>query len=378
MITLNNLKKDVYRALLEPSYAAGTLNKRLGAYLSYKFGWPERPCPESITFFLTHSCNLNCMVCGQSKTVRNSDALSLGELTKITDEVAPFNPNITLYGGEPFLYAGIGPLISYIKSKSLHLTVITNGTLLERYAAMLVNSGADVVSVSIDGPAEVHDRIRGRKGAFDDISKGVHALNEMKKRYKKRKPIINIVFTISGFNYRNMAEMPAIAASLGADTLNFHHLIFVNPDIAKRQSELFTKTLGEISGDWEGFITSQPVGISSGLLIEEMKKVKKSGASFLINFYPNFRDDEIVEYYSNPEFILKSYDKRCLSPWMTVYIYPDGSVKPCLAFDYTAGNVKENGFLNIWSGEKSRKFRETLKKEKSFPVCTRCTELYRY
>ena len=54
------------------------------------------------------------------------------------------------------------PLIAEVKRRGLTCTVITNGGRLEALARELVELGIDSIAVSIDGPPEVHDRIRGR------------------------------------------------------------------------------------------------------------------------------------------------------------------------------------------------------------------------
>jgi hypothetical protein len=36
------------------------------------------------------------------------------------------------------------------------------------------------------------------------------------------------------------------------------------------------------------------------------------------------------------------------------------------------------GFSEIWNNEKAVNFRKILKENKTFPLCARCTELYRY
>lgn len=62
---------------------------------------------------------------------------------------------------------------------------------------------------------------------------------------------------------------------------------------------------------------------------------------------------------------------------MEAYIFPDGSVRPCLSMDYIAGNIKEESFLKIWNNKKFRRYREVIK-EKVFPACTKCTEFCRF
>ncbi len=61
-------------------------------------------------------------------------------------------PIISLFGGEPFLYPDILPLIREIKRRGLTCTVITNGGRLEALARELVEIGIDSIAVSIDGP----------------------------------------------------------------------------------------------------------------------------------------------------------------------------------------------------------------------------------
>ena len=70
------------------------------------------------------------------------------------------------YDGEPFLYPDLLPLITYMKSKGFVVSVVTNGTKVAKLAKELVEVGLDVLLVSVDGPRDTHDNIRGYKGAF--------------------------------------------------------------------------------------------------------------------------------------------------------------------------------------------------------------------
>jgi len=63
---------------------------------------------------------------------------------------------------------------------------------------------------------------------------------------------------------------------------------------------------------------------------------------------------------------------------MSAYIFPDGEVRPCLNLDYSYGSIKNNKFTEIWNGAAAVKYRRVLKEKNIFPVCVRCTELYRY
>jgi radical SAM protein with 4Fe4S-binding SPASM domain len=97
-----------------------------------------------------------------------------------------------------------------------------------------------------------------------------------------------------------------------------------------------------------------------------------------VDFYPAFSEEEIIDYYLNPEFRSKSYSNFCLSPWICGYVFPDGNVKPCLNLDYNFGNIKESKFIEVWNSDAAKLFRKRLKEIKAYPACYRCTEFYRY
>jgi len=84
------------------------------------------------------------------------------------------------------------------------------------------------------------------------------------------------------------------------------------------------------------------------------------------------------EYYNNPSYLPSEYSARCISPWMVAYVFPDGKVTPCLNFSYAYGNLKEKKFTQLWNNDIAVGFRRYLRQNNIFPVCVRCTELYRY
>ena len=388
MFPLKNLGRNMRKALLEPGYAVKAFTKRSKAYSKYLFDRSGKSTfPEAITLFLTFKCNLRCHMCGQwGDSGCNKDydkeklanEVKIDELITLLDQVKSYKPHITLFGGEPLMYGDIEKLIPEINKRKLHCCIITNGVLLEKYAKLIVESGIDEVSLSIDGKGPIHDEIRNVKGTFERIQKGVDALNALKAENKKKLPIINIVCTISEKNYENLEEMTGVAEQMKAHTLNFHHLIFTDNNVLARHNEVFKKYFGVESDDWKGFVHESMKNIDTEKLNKKIIEIKGKKYPFMVNFYPNFTATETARYYKESDFVSDSYSGRCLSPWMTAYIYPDGSVLPCHSLGYKAGNIHEKPFIEIWNGDKFKGFRCRLKKDKKFPVCPRCTEMYRY
>jgi MoaA/NifB/PqqE/SkfB family radical SAM enzyme len=387
MIPVRNIGRFVKKAIKQPAYAASVFQKRLKAYLSYKLFPGRSSYPEAFTLFVTHRCNLRCKMCGQwgdlgvtrkAESAEIKEELSFEAYRKFIDEVSGFKPNITLFGGEPLLYKDCLKLISYIKSKNMHCCMITNGTLLPRYAQDLVRLGLDELNISIDGPQDKHDAIRGVPGMFKQIKEGVDSVNEAKLKQGKKRPLVNIEFTITQYNYENMLEMLDVARDFQADSLNFHHLIFINQEMFDNHEKVFYPLFQSSSDAWKGFLLQGIENIGLERLNRYIAEILSRKVNFSVNVYPNLTAEETEKYYHDPAFIPQGYKKRCLSPWMVAYIFPNGDLRPCLNFAYSPGNIKEESFKRIWNNKKYLNFRGVLKGKGIFPVCTRCTELFRY
>jgi radical SAM protein with 4Fe4S-binding SPASM domain len=301
--------------------------------------------------------------------------LGFDEIREVLEEVKVFKPNITLFGGEPLMHPDCLDIMRYIKKLKLHGLIITNGTLLEKVAQEMVEAGWDELNISIDGDAPLHDGIRGLPGVFDRIMAGIDEVNKLKENFKLKKPYINIQCTISQYNYEKLESLLYVAKRARANSLTFHNLIFLKQGIVEKQ-KVFDELLGCSSRDWEGFIFEP--GIYPARLFEKMKKILAQKHEFSIDFYPNFSAKALKEYYENPDYLPSGYAAKCVSPWICAYIFPEGDVRPCLNCSYSFGNIKIQSFAKAWNSDKAVRYRQALKKEGIFPVCRRCTELYRY
>ncbi len=384
LIPWKNITRFSSKFCKQPDYALRVAFKRAQAYTAYYAGGGKSSFPESITFFLTHRCNLRCKMCGQwgesgvtkkkpGDSVR--EELALSELKKVIDQVSSFKPNITLFGGEPLLYGDCVELIRCIKKKGMHCLMISNGTLLQNHALALVDAGLDELNISLDGDRELHNQIRGLPQVFEKIISGLELINKYKKEKKLKKPLINLQCTITKYNYEHLEQLTLVAQKVNADSLTYHNLIFLGSELIEKQ-RLFDEQLNCSSKDWEGFVFNPEINPES--LYAKMKEIKDKHYPFAVDFYPNLTFKGLKEYYNNPTYLPSEYPPRCLSPWIVVYVFSDGSVKPCLNSSYSFGNVKETDFTGIWNSTQAVKFRQLLKKNNLFAACVRCTELYRY
>ncbi len=387
MIPRRNLLRAIKKALGQPGYAWRVFRQRLKSDLSYRFGDGRSAYPETISLFLTFQCNLRCKMCGQwgehgsakqySKEKLQSH-LSVEEIKALIDDVRGFQPNITLFGGEPLLYPGWDEVVRYVKAAGMRCNMISNCTLLPKHAERVVEVGVDEIIVSLDGPERIHDEIRGREGTFARLRGGLDALHEVKQKQGVRRPLINVSSVIFEENYELLDETLRTCESLHADSVTFHHLIFISQEIYERHCATFGAQFNVPESDWAGFVWEKLPQIDPEKLIAKLREVKSIPTDLDVSVYPNFTDEEIRRYYTNFDFTPSSYKPRCMSPWMVAYIFPDGSVRSCNTLCFVAGNLREHTFREIWNNERYVEFRRTLRERKHFPACIRCTEFYRF
>ncbi|MCM8780891.1 MAG: radical SAM protein [Candidatus Omnitrophica bacterium] len=384
MLPLRNIHRFFYKATKQPIYALKVFIRRSQGYLYYWFFNGRSSLPEAITLFLTYRCNLRCKMCGQwgeGGITKKQPAryiqqeLSLEKLRLLIKDLAKFRPNITLFGGEPLLYSGCLEIIRHIKERQMHCLMITNGSLLEDFALELVESGLDELNLSLDGNLELHNQIRGMPGLFEKIMQGLKILQDYKAKRNSKKPLINLQCTITKYNYLHLEQLLEVASEVKADSLTFHNLIFLDTSVIDRQKDI-ADILKCNFEDWQGFVFNPD--IDPDLLYQKIKSIRAKKLGFDVDFYPNFSNRTLLEYYKNPDYMPSEYLPRCLSPWIVAYIFPDGSVRPCLNCSYSFGNIMDNKFIEIWNSKEAIIYRRQLKDNGIFPVCARCTELYRY
>lgn len=141
---------------------------------------------------ITDRCNLNCAGCRVANN--NGTEISFKQIEKVLrDFYSNGIRSLYIEGGEPFLWRDgdkdLEDILILARKKGFHFTSIyTNGTLPLR-------SSADVLFVSLDGPKEINDMLRG--GGYDKIMENIRSS-------KHKKIIINC--TINSRNHEHIEE----------------------------------------------------------------------------------------------------------------------------------------------------------------------------
>ena len=338
------------------------------SFIEYYFGKGYSLYPDFITFVLTKGCNYKCSFCSSHSVGQNlsPNELSTKEWYKVIDEVKKFYPVIYLCGGEPTLRRDYLDIIRYIKRSGLVCAMTTNASALtESKVKELVETSIDFISISLDGNKGIHNTIRGFNTAFDKVVDAVGYIN--KYRGSSGLPNIKIVGVIDPANPENSLEVAEIASQIGADEVNFGHLMFY-PDRIVNDQNLFIENFG-IGSEYltGGAISRVNTSVTQmQLTIKKLKELKKIKVSITQGF-----NLDVENYYNSDQY--PSNKSYCLTPWYSAIVRPDGNISLCMEFD--VGNIKHGkNFLDLWNSEGWRKFRILKSKGYKVPACYRCGE----
>jgi MoaA/NifB/PqqE/SkfB family radical SAM enzyme len=371
------------------------------------------PMPTFVQLRVTNLCNLRCKMCGQwgDTGIYRSDGfsasatdgekererikeliganrqLSLSDYVKLLDQIAAWKPIVSLFGGEPLLYPDILPLVREIKARGLTCTLITNGGRLEPYARDLVEAGIDSICISLDGPPEVHNRIRGKADSFQKAAAGVRAIAEWRRRLERPAPMQIAILPITELNLDAIAPAVEALRGLPLDTINVGLRWFVPKEVGAEYERVMRETFGVEASSWKGFeFDWATAGASKTRQMTDLVRLLKGlrrqryldsavGRPW-VSFVPDVPAERVPDYFS--DFPQTFGHQMCPVAWYFAQVEPDGEVCFCGDFpDYIIGNVRKQPFREIWTGEKAEKFRAKLARE-PLPICARCCGNYVY
>lgn len=150
--------------------------------------------PLRVTQYVTYRCNLNCGFCARSSII--CEELTTAQIIQCIKEFKALGTEFWGFnGGEPLLREDIGVFINLCKKLGLKTSLFTNGTLIPERIHDIKD--LDLILISIDGPEQVHDKIR-KKDSFKKTLKGLDTI-----RCKKKNVIIATVLNNENIPYLN-------------------------------------------------------------------------------------------------------------------------------------------------------------------------------
>lgn len=337
---------------------------------------------EGINLELTVLCNLRCTMCwwwGEKgiafNLVKNKDPavtqqLSKEEIFNIIDQLSATKPTFYLSGGEPFERKDTIDIIEYLDSKGIGVLTNSNGTMLDESTLQRLSKVKRLtINFSIDGPRDVHDKIRGA-GNYDKTMNTIKRLVEL--RGKESFPSIKTNTTFSPWIVDRLDEMIQELQTWGTDGVRMQHLWWIDSE----RAALHRKALNELFGINDVGVNSHVISIPTAKYVEALAKSIKAVESkrykVPVFIHPKMSSDQLAKYYQDLSYVRT---KSCNVPWSTMHIKSNGDIMFCpdeWVTQYKIGNSRDAPVLELWNNEKAKYFRSQLDKVKLFPGCSRC------
>jgi MoaA/NifB/PqqE/SkfB family radical SAM enzyme len=381
-VTLQTLKRAVLdRARATP--LARRVHARLrklryertvGRFLRDKTGRANR-LPMGLVYEATMRCNLKCEFCyvGDLLNIEGEwrEELTLDALRRAFPEG---DLQVNLTGGEIFMRKDILSVLDLFREKGYACGYLTtNGTIIndERADALaeLARLGfLNHVSVSIDGPGDLHDKARGVKGTFERTAAGLRRLQAASAR--KQAPLrVSINTTVAQQSLDTLDQIVDVAGELGVDAIGLNHLMYATK--AERDETL--RLIGETDpAIVSTFITEDP-GVSPAQVKTRVgalaAKCREKGVLF--DYRPKVHTP-IVDAYYTPGTPLAG---RCLYPFLQARVSFSGKVFFCPFIRVEVGDLTESTLEEVWNSPRYVDMRKRLLDNQLFPVCRRCCKV---
>ncbi len=310
--------------------------------------------PSYVIFFVTSRCNAACKMCFYKENMDSNKAkeeLTVDEYDKISRKIETINI-LGISGGEPFLRKDLSEIVKviYTNCSPLVLDLPTNGYLTDsvlRNVEDIAKSCTDMIvdiQLSIDGPEEIHDQIRGVEGGFKKVKETYKGLIELKKNYKNLRVKACVVY--SHYNQDHIEELFKV----------------LTEEFMELDRVLFSVVHGSVSNDeawdfeWENYFE----------ICERMRK--RSTVKNIFDLHSTFTIALRIAKNDLLKNLLKSKDmyRKCDAGRKVIVINENGKVFPCEPLWSEVGDLRTNGYDigKVLKSEQMKEFQRKIKDNK--------------
>lgn len=286
---------------------------------------------------LDTECNLTCEMCSWKKQTM---ALPKGALEKLIPRARIVGIKyVAVTGGEPTMLPDIRNTLKFIKDNGLRVSLSTNGYLEPQRLKGLLPY-IDVVDISMDSDdPKLHDKIRGKVGAFGVTIRSIRLLAESGLR-----PHINV--TIRPDNFKGLHRMVPMFSGL-TDSISF---TLVDTNMIKKRTDRYLFSDEQL----EYFYFEEAVSIIKECVKHKMKvritpffeEFKGKNAEYILREFLSAQK----EYRGRFRKIFLPNNKKCSIPRNYLRVNPGGDLVFCCFQDDSGvawGNVFKDDICDI-------------------------------
>lgn len=264
-----------------------------------------RRIPDQFSIAIMRACPNDCIHC--SVPSRKGEILSREVIeTAIDDALDLGSYLITFDGGETMLREELPEMVSHVDHRAISAAFTSGYHLTPDLARRLKQAGLYAVRISIDSPHEAeHDRVRGRKGAFEDAFSGIR--NALDAGL-----LVDMFMVTSPSNIDHLEDAHAMASELGVHELTLYEIVAV----------------GRWASHLDDVLSKEDIK-----RLEAFHKAKNRGPGPRVTALP---------YILSPEMF------GCFAGRRWIHVDSSGDALPCAYMPLRFGNIRELSLKGIW------------------------------
>jgi len=316
------------------------------------------PRPIYVVWELTMKCDQPCQHCGSRAGQAREDELGTEEILEVARGLVRLGTReVTVIGGEAYLRTDLVQIVRALAASGIRVTMQTGGrAFTPERARSLRDAGLDGLGVSVDGPARIHDRLRGNLGSHQAA---VQAL----KNGAGVGMVLSANTQVNRLTADHLVETARLLRGLGVEAW---------------QPQL-TGPLGRAADHPEWILEPwRIVEVIDTLAAIQREAIETHTGGIPFNVYCNNN----IGYYGPHEQILRSrpgdvetHWRGCAAGTYVMGIESDGTVKACPTLptkEYAGGNVRQLAVETLWAESPEVRFARDRTTDELWGFCKTC------
>lgn len=311
--------------------------------------------PQTVHLDITNSCNTDCVTCWDHSPLlhtpqptlwkrRRADADQLSSLLDDISSLGGLEAVIVSGMGEPFTHPDVYEILTNIKRRGLHLTIITN--LVAADPDRIIEIGVDSLLIGVQGASEAsylafHPSFNaGHWQRLQHALTRLHAASHQDRQYKH-------VQVICGCNAHELTAMIEQADRFDAAQVNFK--------------------LASLRGGTEAAAISeaQRTALLSHGLAEARSRAEQLGVPTNLDVFEQ-------QLRTGGEATAPISDVGCFLGYHYSRVTVDGTVLYCCNTEVEVGRLADQPFSALWRGPAWQALRARLRAGHYFASCSQC------
>jgi MoaA/NifB/PqqE/SkfB family radical SAM enzyme len=261
--------------------------------------------------------------------------------------------------GEPLLHPQLWDICSAIHDQGIRIELLTNGFLVERHIESILRY-VNELRVSLDGPEQIHNYIRGYPNAYQKLKSSVFTLRKFSPDFD-----IGGRCAVHRYNFRHLRATVEAAYDIGLTNISFSATDVYNEEAFKRY--------GQIDERYKrNFILTQDDVDNLETEINLLEsKFSNSFANGFISDSPEDLRRLLRDFYLSMLGKCEKLSVVCNAPWTSAVIEYDGCIRPCFPMSSYGQLTPSTTVEEILNGTDAIQFRESLDVNQN-NICRNC------